>query len=171
MQWGFAKSNADWEKNLAVGRIMCFLWPLAIASACNLIEVYLLECSCLEKAYKHINLASVSACQYQVSAKMKDGISGFCHLEDEFAEQGRSWNFKIRGTDVSTGGLVDVLLLETRLRVTVLFLQTDWNVILFLNQSDITQKESEWFSVSAPVVFQIKHCYDRKSLLWSCICT
>lgn len=81
MQHKFANSNVDWEfkTNLAVGRIMCFLWPLAIALECNLIEAYLLGRSCLENAYKRINLASVSACQYQVSAKIKDSIfSWFC---------------------------------------------------------------------------------------------
>lgn len=51
---------------------MCFFSPLAIAWECNLIEAYLLERSCLEKSYKHINLASVSTCQYQVSAEKND---------------------------------------------------------------------------------------------------
>lgn len=64
---------------------MCFFSPLAIAWECNLIEAYLLERSCLEKSYKHINLASVSTCQYQVSAEKNDVFfSGFCCLEDEF---------------------------------------------------------------------------------------
>lgn len=150
----FVNSDVDWEFkiNLAVGRIMCFLWPLAIALECNLIEAYLLGRLCLGKAYKHINLASVSACQSQVSAKMKDSIFSWFGCLQIFKLGEQTWGQGVSGW-------------ASGRKMTCFHGQT---VILFFSLISIFQNESLVFYPTAVVEFHIKN--RNKNLLLLCIC-
>lgn len=139
---------------------MCFLWPLAVASVCNLIEAYLLERWSLEKALqthqscKYVRMP-VSGCWKSEGWHFRISLSGrwIWRPRGKF----EFWN---RGNRCQAG--VSLGEQRTRLR--------DWGFLLFLLSHFLVK--ACWFPLTALVASEMKHCYEfmlihrRLSFVW-----